>query len=78
MGKGKGANLVLVVVVVTALVAGPLVVGGVYLGYYLGTPSGIPGPILAIALSTVGFLVAVVILMRVIRTLVLRDSASKG
>ena len=69
----RKGNLVLVVMALTAAVVTPLVLGGVYLGYYVGALIGFSGSIMAIALSTVGFLVATVILTKAIVWLVARE-----
>lgn len=69
----KRQNLVLLVMVLTAAVVTPLVLGGVYLGYYVGGAVGFSGSIMAITLSTAGFLVAVVILTKAIAWLVARE-----
>ncbi len=65
MGRRRG-NPVLLVIVVTALVVTPLVLFGVYLGYYVGDLIGYSKSILAIAFSTVGFLAAIAILSKAI------------
>ncbi len=57
----------------TAAVVTPLVLGGVYLGYYVGGAVGFSGSIMAIAFSTAGFLVAVVVLTKAIAWLVARE-----
>ena len=58
------------VVIVTALVMTPLVLGGVLLGYYVGGAVGYSGSVLAIAFSTAGFIGGMLILLRVIRAVV--------
>ena len=70
---GKKGNLVVPVVVLTAAIVTPLVLGGVYLGYYVGGQVGFSGSIMAIALSTLGFLVAVLVLVKTIALLVARE-----
>ncbi|HXW36433.1 MAG TPA: hypothetical protein VEJ36_00805 [Nitrososphaerales archaeon] len=57
---------VLLVLLITPIVIAPFVLLGVYLGFYLGGATGVSKAILAIALSTVGFLVSVVILVKVV------------
>ena len=57
---------VLWVLVLTPLVIAPLVLLGVYLGFYLGGVLGFSKAIMAIALSTLGFLASMVILVRVV------------
>ena len=66
-------NLVLLVMALTAVVVTPLVLGGVYLGYYVGSLIGFTGWIMAIVFSTVGFLIAIAILTRTIAWLVARE-----
>ena len=62
-----GTRALLIVVVTTALVLTPLVLGGVFLGYYVGDQVGFSRSILAIAFSTAGFLAGMAIIWRVIR-----------
>jgi F0F1-type ATP synthase assembly protein I len=69
----RKSNLVLMVMVITAAIVAPLVLGGVYLGYYVGAQVGFSGPIMAIGLSTVGFLVAIFVVIRAITWLVARE-----
>lgn len=64
--------------VVTALVVTPLVLFGVYLGYYVGDAVGYSKPILAIIFSTIGFLVAMAIVTKAIVKIVARTSAPKA
>jgi hypothetical protein len=71
-------NLVYQVMLVTPLVVAPLVLGGVYLGLYLGNLWGYSGSILAIAFSTVGFIVAMVILSRLIVAMVAKSKPRGG
>lgn len=63
----KGTRALLVVVLTTALVMTPLILGGALLGYALGGQAGMPGSILAIALSTAGFVVGILVIFRVIK-----------
>ncbi len=70
MGRSRGRRAVLVVVLATALVLTPLVLLGVYLGYYVGDAVGYSKSVLAIAFSTAGFLGGMAILFRVIRAVV--------
>ena len=70
---GKKGNLVLLVMALTAAVVTPLVLAGVYLGYYVGSLVGFSGSIMAIGFSTAGFLVAVAILTKTIAWLVARE-----
>ena len=66
----KGRNALLLVVVTTALVITPLVLSGVYLGFYVGDVVGYSGTVLAIAFSTVGFIAGMAVIFRVIKTVV--------
>ena len=54
----------------TALVITPLVLLGVYLGYYVGGAAGYSKSVLAIAFSTAGFLAGMAVVFRVIRSVV--------
>ncbi len=56
----------------TALVMTPLVLFGIYLGYYVGDAVGYSKSVLAIAFSTAGFIAGMAILFRVIRAVVVR------
>ncbi len=67
MSGRKGRRTLLIVVLATALVMTPLVLLGVYLGYYVGDAVGYSKSVLAIAFSTAGFLGGMAILFRVIR-----------
>ena len=69
----RKGNLVLLVMALTAVVVTPLVLAGVYLGYYVGAQVGFSGSIMAIAFSTAGFLAAIAILTRAIVWLVARE-----
>ena len=71
MSRSKG-NQVLLVVMATALVVGPLVLLGVYLGYYVGDLLGYSKSILAIAFSTIAFIAAIAILSKAIVKIVAR------
>lgn len=62
------------VMVVTPLIIGPLVLFGVFLGFYLGDVLGYSKTILAIVFSTAGFLLSIFIVGRVIVYLVARSS----
>ena len=68
----RGRKALLVVVVTTALVLTPLILGGALLGVYIGSQVGYSGSILAIAFSTVGFLAGMVVIWRVIKAVVAR------
>jgi len=65
------------VALVTPLVIAPLVLLGVYLGFYVGDETGYSKTILAIAFSTVGFLASIAILVKVITAVVARSSWAK-
>ena len=65
MSKGKRA--LLIVVLTTALVLTPLILGGALLGFYVGPQVGYSGSILAIAFSTVGFVIGMVVIWSVIK-----------
>jgi hypothetical protein len=73
----KRRNPVLTVALVTPLVIAPLVLLGVYLGFYVGDETGYSKTILAIAFSTVGFLASIAILVKVITAVVARSSWAK-
>jgi len=73
----KRGNPVLTVIVVTPLVIAPLVLLGVYLGFYVGGAVGYSKTILAIAFSTIGFLAAIFILVKVITRVVAGSSWAK-
>jgi len=73
-----GTRALLIVVVTTALVLTPLVLGGVILGYYVGDQVGFSRSILAIAFSTVGFLAGMAIIWRVIRVVSARVGPTQG
>jgi len=59
-----------IVVVTTAVVLTPLILGGALLGLYVGGQVGYSGSILAIAFSTVGFVAGMLVIWRVIRAVV--------
>ena len=62
----------MLVVVVTALVMTPLILGGVYLGLYVGGQLGYWRLVLPIAFSTAGFIAGMAIIFRVIKAVVAR------
>jgi hypothetical protein len=68
--SAKGRNPVLLVVLVAPLVIAPLVLLGVYLGFYAGDVWGYSRSILAIVFSTIGFLVSILIVSKLIVTIV--------
>jgi hypothetical protein len=72
----RGSRALLTVVLVTALVLTPLILGGVYLGYYVGGEVGYSKSILAIAFSTLGFIVGMGVIFQVIRMVVGKPSAT--
>jgi len=77
VSERKRRNPVLTVALLTPLVIAPLVLLGVYLGFYVGDATGYPRTILAIAFSTVGFLASIAILVKVITAVVARSSWAK-
>ncbi|HXW94637.1 MAG TPA: hypothetical protein VEJ19_02880 [Nitrososphaerales archaeon] len=74
----RGRKVLLIVVVTTALVLTPLILGGALLGFYVGGQVGYPGSILAIAFSTAGFVAGMAVIWKVIRALVSRMSRPTG
>jgi len=64
----RGKRALLIVVLTTALVLTPLILGGALLGFYIGPQVGYSGTILAIAFSTGGFVVGMLLVWRVIRS----------
>lgn len=66
----KGRRALLIVVLATALVMTPLVLGGVLLGFYVGGAVGYSPSVLAIGFSTVGFVAGMAIIFRVIKAVV--------
>jgi hypothetical protein len=66
----KGRRALFTVVVATAFVMTPLILGGAFLGFYVGGAVGYSGSILAIAFSTVGFVVGMAIIFWVIKEVV--------
>lgn len=69
-------NPVTLVLVITPLVIAPLLLFGVYFGYYLGGVLGYPKYLLAIVFSTAAFLVAIFIVGKIIVRIV--ADAAKG
>ena len=78
MSRARGRRALLVVALATALVITPLLLLGVYLGYYVGDAAGYSKSVLAIAFSTAGFLAGMAILFRVIRLVVAWTDGSRG
>lgn len=74
----KGRRALLVVVLATALVMTPLVLGGVFLGFYVGGAVGYSPSVLAIAFSTVGFVAGMAIIFRLIKAIVARTDFPTG
>jgi F0F1-type ATP synthase assembly protein I len=74
----KGRRVLAAVVAATALVMTPLVLGGAYLGLYLGSTTGYSPALLAIAFSTAGFVAGFLILFRVITALAGAGAPSRG
>ncbi|MGP8124585.1 MAG: hypothetical protein ACLQEQ_01795 [Nitrososphaerales archaeon] len=70
MSPVRGRRALFIVVLTTALVLTPLVLSGVYLGYYVGGAVGYSKSVLAIAFSTAGFMGGMAVLFRVIRSVV--------
>lgn len=78
MSRARGRRALLVVALATALVITPLVLLGVYLGYFVGDAVGYSKSVLVIAFSTAGFLAGMAILFRVIRWVVAWTDRSRG
>jgi hypothetical protein len=74
----KGSRALLMVVLATALVMTPLILGGVFLGFYVGNAVGYSGSVMAIAFSTVGFIAGMAIIFRVIKMVVGRTAGPTG
>lgn len=66
----KGQRTLAIVILTTALVLTPLILGGVYLGFYVGDAVGYPRSLLAILFSTLGFVAGMLVIFRVIRFVV--------
>jgi F0F1-type ATP synthase assembly protein I len=74
----KGQRALAIVVLTTAVVLTPLILGGVYLGYYVASEVGYSPSVLAIAFSTIGFVAGMAVIFRVIKAVVARtDSPSR-
>jgi hypothetical protein len=78
LSRARGKKALLVVALATALTITPLVLLGVYLGYYVGDTTGYSRSVLAIAFSTAGFLAGMAILSRVIRSVVAWTGESRN
>lgn len=74
----SGTRALLVVVLATALVLTPLVLGGVFLGFYVGDETGYSRDIMAIAFSTAGFLVGMAVLWKVVAAVSRRVTPTKS
>jgi hypothetical protein len=74
----SGTRALLVVVVATALVLTPLILGGVFLGFYVGDETGYSRDILAIAFSTAGFLIGMAVIWKVVAAVSERVVPSKS
>ena len=74
----KGSRALFTVVLVTAFVMTPLVLGGALLGFYVGGQVGYSGSVLAIAFSTVGFVIGMIVIFRVIKAVVARADSVTG
>ena len=66
----KGQKALAVVVLTTAAVLTPLVLGGVFFGYYVADQVGYSRSVLAIAYSTAGFVAGMLLIFRVIKAVV--------
>jgi F0F1-type ATP synthase assembly protein I len=73
----KGQRALLIVILTTALVLTPLILGGVYLGYYVADSVGYSRSVLAIAFSTIGFVAGMFVIFRVIKVVVARTEVSR-
>lgn len=73
----KGTSALLVVMLSTALVMTPLVLGGALLGFYVGGKVGYSGSVLAIGFSTAGFVAGMLVLFRVIKWVVCQVGGTK-
>jgi F0F1-type ATP synthase assembly protein I len=76
LGQSK-SNPLLLVMVITAAVVTPLVLLGIYVGYYVGDLTGFSKSILAILFSTLGFLAAMAIVVKAIVMIVARSAKAK-
>ncbi|MDE1852269.1 MAG: hypothetical protein KGI38_00825 [Thaumarchaeota archaeon] len=74
----KGRKALFTVVLATAFVMTPLVLGGAFLGFYVGGAVGYSGSVLAIAFSTVGFVAGMLIIFRVIKVVVAWADSATG
>ena len=74
----KGKRTLLIVILTTALVLTPLILGGALLGFYVGPQIVYSGTILAIAFSTIGFVIGMVVIWTVIKAVVGRTPPPTG
>ncbi|HEY6283801.1 MAG TPA: hypothetical protein VIW22_07740 [Nitrososphaerales archaeon] len=74
----KGRQALFIVMLATALVMTPLVLGGIFLGFYVGGAVGYSQSVLAIAFSTVGFVAGMAIIFKVIKWVVARNDGPTG
>ena len=74
----KGRRALLIVVLATALVMTPLILGGVLLGFYVGDAVGYSRSVMAIAFSTAGFVIGIVVIFRVIKAVVAGTSGASS
>jgi F0F1-type ATP synthase assembly protein I len=74
----KGSRALLITVVTTAVVLTPLILGGALLGIYIGDSTGYSPSVMAIAFSTVGFVVGMFVIFRVIRMAVGNSEGATG
>ena len=74
----KGQKALAVVVVITAVVLTPLILGGALLGLYIGGTVGYSGSLLGIAFSTAGFVAGMAIIFRIIRIVVAKTDGVNG
>ena len=72
----KGSKALYTVGLVTAFHMTPLVQGGALLGLYVGAAAGYSGSVLAIAFSTVGFVIGMAVIFRLIRAVVARTDST--
>ena len=73
----KGQRALLIVILTTAFVLTPLILGGVYLGYYVADAVGYSRSVFAIAFSTIGFIAGMFVIFRVIKMVVARTEVSR-
>jgi len=65
-----GTKALVIVVIATAAVLTPLILGGVLLGLYVGGATGYSPSVMAIAFSTIGFVVGMFVIFHVIKLVV--------